>query len=192
MLLIILTIVVFIVLILIKIHFNKKLKTIKVNKKCNKLADFIYPENLNNNNYLIRNLKGQSIGYDFNNLNQNIYYINSKKYYTIEKYNDYYLIYTNTSPRLYLNTDINGNLKLKLDKNLKGNKWLFLKFYNDSILKKMLINESGKNNNKIYEKYNFIYKNGYFIQSFDYSYFISDDKCKNCPKIENIFIIGIE
>lgn len=186
-------IVVILVLLFIKSRLNTTINNLqKINsKKCkNELINNISPHTLVSNKYLIRNLDGKSIGYDLNNLDQDIFYVKQKKYLNIERIKDYYLIYTNSKPRLYLNTDINGKIKFKLNKNLKGNQWIFLKLNNDLILKKMLLNEI--NHNNAYKKYNFIYKNGFFIKSVHFSYYISDRKCDVCPNIENIFIISID
>ena len=57
----------------------------------------------------------------------------------------------------------------------------------------MLLNEIKKSEDDVrylYKKYNFIYKNGFFIQSSDYSYYISNNKCALCPDLRDILIIS--
>ena len=95
-----------------------------------------------------------------------------------------------------MNTNIDGEVRFKLDKNLIGNKWIFLKLDTDDLLKRMLINDikdtkdTNSDVNYLYNKYNFIYKNGFFIQSLTYSYFISNTKCDLCPNLADILIIS--
>tara|TARA_B100001123_G_scaffold396290_1_gene478553 strand:- start:338 stop:967 length:630 start_codon:yes stop_codon:yes gene_type:complete len=42
----------------------------------------------------------------------------------------------------------------------------------------------------IYNKYKFIFNNGYYIQSFDYSYYISDNRCMLCPILKDIIVFS--
>ena len=174
----------------ISTHASKK----KEYKECkNKLIKYISPQKIKDDKYLIRNLDGKSISYDINNLQQGIFYTKRQTSYIIENDNDYCYIYTDTSPRFYLHTDINGIIKFKLEKYTKGNKWIFLKLNTDELLKSLLLEEMKDNQSEseyIYNKYNFIYKNGYIIKSFDYSYYISSDKL--CPNLRDILIVSIK
>jgi hypothetical protein len=188
--------VVIVILIYIKYNINTNAISNSKTTKCkNELINYISPQKMLDNKYLIRNLDGLSISYDINNLQQNIFYTRRQTTFNIENKWNYYYIYTDTKPRLYLNTNINGEIRFKLEKNIKGNKWLFLKLDTDDLLKRMLVNEVKKNKSDssfIYDKYNFIYNNGYFIQSFDYSYYITNSKCDLCPNLRNILIISIK
>ena len=178
----------------IKIVLQNTKKNTKQKEKCkNELINYISRHNLRNDKYLIRNLDGLSISYDINNLQQKIFYTRRQTIFTIENKESFFYIFTETNPRLYLNTNINGEIQFKLEKNLLGNKWLFLKLDTDDLLKRILVNDM-KNKNLdttyLYNKYNFIYKNGFFIQSLEYSYFISNNKCDLCPNLEDILIIS--
>lgn len=190
------------VVIMILIYFRYNIKSVLHNaekkthkkKECkNELINYISPHKLSNNKYLIRNLDGLSISYDINNLQHKIFYTRRQTTFNIENNGDFYYIYIDTNPRLYLNTNINGETRFKLKKNLVGNKWLFLKLDTDDLLKRMLLNEIKESKNRLtylYNKYNFIYKNGFFIQSLDYSYYISNNKCALCPNLRDILIIS--
>lgn len=70
--------------------------------------------------------------------------------------------------------DLNYTLEKKIDSSINSNK-----------VKSHLIS---KDLELIYKKYKFIYKNGFFIQSFYYSYYLSDNKCVMCPQLEDIII----
>jgi|TARA_Y100000389_G_C17461078_1_gene521747 hypothetical protein len=188
------------VVVIILIYIKFRLKNLNLSthvpkkKECkNKLIKYISPQKIKDNKYLIRNLDGKSISYDINNLQQEIFYTKRQTSYIIENNNDYCYIYTDTSPRFYLHIDINGIIKFKLEKYTKGNKWIFLKLNTDELLKSLLLEEMKDNQSEseyIYNKYNYIYKNGYIIKSFDYSYYISSDKL--CPNLRDILIISIK
>ena len=193
------------IVIIILIYFRYNIKKVLQNsqknshekKTCkNELINYISEYNLPDNKYLIRNLDGLSISYDINNLQQKIFHTRRQTTFTIENKGDYSYIFTDTKPRLYLNTNIDGEVRFKLDKNLIGNKWIFLKLDTDDLLKRMLINDikdtkdTNSDVNYLYNKYNFIYKNGFFIQSLTYSYFISNTKCDLCPNLADILIIS--
>jgi len=174
-----------------------KLNTATPHKiKCiNELKNLISPQKIMDNKYLIRNLDGLSISYDINNLQHKLFYTKTPVTYVIENTSNYYYIYTDTSPRLYLNININGDIRFKLQKNIKGNKWLFLKLDTDDLLKNLLVNEIKSktgDSNSLYDKYNFIYKNGHFIQSLDYSYYITNTQSSPCPNLKDILIISIK
>ena len=164
--------------------------------KCkNELVNYISPQKIMDDKYLIRNLDGLSISYDINNLQHKIFYTRRQTTYIIENNRNYYYIYTDTNPRLYLNISINGEIRFKLQKNIKGNKWIFLKLDTDDLLKQMLVNEikdNKSNSSLLYDKYNFIYNKGYFIQSFDYSYYITNSQSNLCPNLRDILIISIK
>ena len=196
------------IVIIILIYFRYNIKKVLQNtqnnlqgkKTCkNELINYISEHNLPDNKYLIRNLDGLSISYDINNLQQKIFHTRRQTTFTIENKGDYSYIFTDTKPRLYLNTNIDGEVRFKLDKNLVGNKWIFLKLDTDDLLKRMLMNDIKDTKNtkstesvvtNLYNKYNFIYKNGFFIQSLTYSYFISNTKCDLCPNLADILIIS--
>lgn len=193
------------IVIIILIYFRYNIKKVLQNsqknsqekKTCkNELINYISEHNVPDNKYLIRNLDGLSISYDINNLQQKIFHTRRQTTFIIENKGDYSYIFTDTKPRLYLNTNIDGEVRFKLDKNLVGNKWIFLKLDTDDLLKRMLINDikdtkdTNSDVNYLYNKYNFIYKNGFFIQSLNYSYFISNNKCELCPNLADILIIS--
>ena len=192
--------VVIIILIYLRYNIKKVLQNIKkttknkTNQQCkNELINHISKYNLLDDKYLIRNLDGLSISYDINNLQQEIFHSRRQRIFNIENKEDFCYIYTDTNPRLYLNTDINGEIRFKLNKNLLGNKWIFLKLDTDDLLKRMLLNDIKETNSDtkyLYDKYNFIYKNGFFIYSLDYSYYVSNNKCELCPNLTNILIIS--
>lgn len=176
-----------------KVLQDAKKNTRKKNKCKNQLLNYISKHNLGDDKYLIRNLDGLSISYDINNLQQKIFHTKRQTIFNIENKGSFSYIYTNTNPRLYLNTNIDGEIRFKLDKNLLGNKWIFLKLDTDDLLKRMLVHDVKHTNTEttlLYNKYNFIHKNGYFIQSLNYSYFISNNKCDLCPNLTDILIIS--
>ena len=136
------------VVIIILIYFRYNIKSILHNtekkmhkkKECkNELINHMSPHKMFDNKYLIRNLDGLSISYDMNNLQHKIFYTRRQTIFNIENNENFYYIHTNTNPRLYLNTNINGEIRFKLKKNLVGNKWLFLKLNTDDLLKKNAI-----------------------------------------------------
>jgi len=188
------------VVVIILIYLKYKITVLNTSNsqkiKCkNELINYISPQKIIDNKYLIRNLNGLSISYDINNLQHKIFYTRRQTTYFIENHQNYYYIYTDTNPRLYLNININGEIRFKLQKHIKGNKWIFLKLDTDDILKNMLVNEIKDNKSDsslLYNKYNFIYNNGYFIQSFDYSYYITNTQSNLCPNIRDILIISIK
>ena len=219
-------------------YFNRKTKT-KVICNNNKLINYLEEIQIPNKKYLLFNLKGNKLNFDFHNLNNKLYFGKKDNLFKFEYLDNYYIISTDTQPRLFLNTTIDGELKLVINSKLKGNRWKIKQLKNEGLLKKFIredkdiitnrtisklkhnlgelpndidenklkeilnINiQNSINDNKVYtkliqndlkslyEKYYFIYKNGFFIQSFDYSYYISNDKTMLCPLLEDIIILS--
>lgn len=217
---------------------NTKIKTIT---KCenNQLLKYIEETQLIKNKYFLQNLNGDYINFNINNLENGLHFGREKQLFNFKLIDNYYLITTNTLPKLFLNTNIKGELKFVINSNLKGNKWLIKKLNNEGILKKLIredsktipnksiesiknklgrlpkninetdlnytlekkINDSidsnevkshliSKDLDLIYKKYKFVYKKGFFIQSFYYSYYFSNNKCVLCPKLEDIIIFN--
>lgn len=182
------------VLILLLLYTRKYLlfyqKEIRLKKEpeCNELIKSISPTYLNDGEYKLSKMDGKNLSYDINNLNHPIYFTKINHKYTIENHDKYVYIYTESNPRLYLNVNINGKIKFIPDKYFRGNKWNFLNFNTDDILKELLINEiKYKKYENIVNKYNYIYNNGYFLKSLEYDYFLSDNII--CPTLKDIIIV---